>query len=178
MHLVYQFFWSQDQHTKPCKPKWFFLVSTLWNINTNIFCQLLECVLTYWTAWKHSIQLKTSNKNLIYFLLLMFFLFYRFCILTLDEMQLSKWIFYDRKSDSVVGYGTYGKSQNVIASKALVIMLRSLTVRWKQIIGYHFTHSLTGDDIKRLILNVIQDVYLQTGYQVKTKYNKQLLINI
>lgn len=84
----------------------------------------------------------------------------------MDEIQLTKRIFYDKKSD-LIGYGTFGKSLGQVASKALVIMLRSINFQWEQIVGYHFTGSLLGKDIKQLITTSIEDIYLQTGFQVE-----------
>lgn len=94
----------------------------------------------------------------------------RLCGIGMDEMSLTPAKTYDIKSDSFIGDvtlpGHTGK-----ASKALVIMLVGLQLRWKQIVCYHFTGDcINGEVFKPLLLEVITKAH-EVGLKVMFNVN-------
>ena len=64
------------------------------------------------------------------------------CSLVLDEMSITPGSQWDVKSDSFIGAITLGSpeaSRGTKATKCLVFLLAGLSVRWKQVVYYHFT---------------------------------------
>ena len=62
------------------------------------------------------------------------------CSLVLDEMSITPSRQWDVKSDSFIGSVTLGNvTSPAKATKCLAIMLAGLSVRWKQVVCYHFT---------------------------------------
>lgn len=103
------------------------------------------------------------------FQLLELFTFFRYCILALDEISITPRIFYDKNLDTVSGFGTFGSSREKLAKHSLVFMLRNLTSKWKQAIGYHLTHALNATEVRELIADIIKNVYYKTKFQVYHK---------
>ena len=64
------------------------------------------------------------------------------CSLVLDEMSITPGCQWDVKSDSFIGAITLGSQEaarGTKATKCLVFLLAGLSVRWKQVVYYHFT---------------------------------------
>ena len=62
------------------------------------------------------------------------------CSLVMDEMSITPGRQWDVKSDSFIGSVTLGDSTNAgKATKVLAILLAGISVRWKQVVYYHFT---------------------------------------
>ena len=68
------------------------------------------------------------------------------CVLSLDEVQVRKCIQFDKGLNSFIGYVSeeiYPKQLNdpahQLAIHVLVFMIRGISMRWKQVIGYFFT---------------------------------------
>lgn len=60
----------------------------------------------------------------------------RQCSLVFDEMAVKCYLSYNKHQDKVVGLTDDGK----MANEALVFMIRGLSMKWKQAVGYFFTH--------------------------------------
>ena len=70
------------------------------------------------------------------------------CSLVLDEMSITPGCQWDVKSDSFIGSVTIGEgSSGIRATKCLAFILAGISVRWKQVVCYHFT----GEKIALLI---------------------------
>lgn len=94
----------------------------------------------------------------------------RLCILSLDEMEVTEKKEYDKGSNAVVGNVTLGNT-NAMANKLLLLVVRGVTMKWKQIIGWHLTdgHSATGVQLSDFINQGIVMVE-SAGYRVKGTY--------
>ena len=85
------------------------------------------------------------------------------CVLSLDEVQVRKCIQYDKGLNSFIGYVSeeiYPKQLNdpthQLATHVLVFMIRGISMRWKQVIGYFFTgDSVTGPTLWSLVKKTI-----------------------
>lgn len=76
----------------------------------------------------------------------------RLCILSLDEMEVTEKKEYDKGTKVVIGNATIGNT-DAMAKKLLLLVARGITVKWKQIIGWHLTdgHSATGIQLSDFI---------------------------
>ena len=64
------------------------------------------------------------------------------CSLVLDEMSITPGSQWDVKSDSFIGNVTLGSDKETTSTKAtkcLAFMVAGISVRWKQVVYYHFT---------------------------------------
>ena len=93
----------------------------------------------------------------------------RQCALVFDEMAIKSGISYDRRNDAIEGmedFGTMGKTKNM-ANTALVFMIRGLSQKWKQCIGYFLSAGpLSSKTLKQLTLEAI-DKLSEVGLNVK-----------
>jgi len=77
----------------------------------------------------------------------------RHCVVVIDEMSLRSQLTYDKNLDRIIGYTDEG----LIATHALVFMVRGLRAKWKQSIGFFFTHNtIATSTLSRLITECIQ----------------------
>ena len=62
----------------------------------------------------------------------------KLCTLCMDEISLKTNLFYDISKDRIVGLEDYGSGTrtNKVANSALVLLLRSISGKWKQPLGY------------------------------------------
>ena len=62
----------------------------------------------------------------------------KLCTLCMDEISLKSNLFYDISKDRIVGLEDYGSGTrtNKVANSALVLLLRSISGKWKQPLGY------------------------------------------
>ena len=92
----------------------------------------------------------------------------RDCVLMLDEMAIRKCLEYDNGLRSFVGHiskevhrPTRDKSSDsslLLASHALVVMIRGLSTNWKQVVAYY----LTGDSVEGSVLwNLVTQIIVQ-----------------
>eukprot|EP00745_Piridium_sociabile_P013933 TRINITY_DN20534_c0_g2_i1.p1 TRINITY_DN20534_c0_g2~~TRINITY_DN20534_c0_g2_i1.p1 ORF type:complete len:764 (-),score=172.59 TRINITY_DN20534_c0_g2_i1:134-2425(-) len=81
--------------------------------------------------------------------------------LSLDGMALTKSITYDKHKDKLVGFvncGEYRKTTD-IADQGVVVMIRGLTLKWKQVLGYFVTkHNLAGPTLQSIIADAVKSV--------------------
>lgn len=92
----------------------------------------------------------------------------RDCVLMLDEMSVKKCLEYDKGLRSFVGCVTDtvkpahccdANSNLALANHALVLMVRGLTTKWKQVVAYYLTgDSVDGSVLWNLVKNVIVDL--------------------
>lgn len=75
---------------------------------------------------KHKVQSMDNNDN--------------FCVLSVDEMEVSKQLSYDKNSTETFGLVTLG-NDNMLGGKLLLVIIRGLKNKWKQVIGCHLTDS-------------------------------------
>lgn len=80
----------------------------------------------------------------------------RNCILSFDEMAITKNISYDNSLDQFIGFS--GRNPNLVASSALVFLLKGLKESWKQIVGYFFTFNETADSLQQNIEEVLGEL--------------------
>jgi hypothetical protein len=89
--------------------------------------------------------------------------------LSLDGMTITPGLQYKPHSDTLLGYvdyGYYGQEQKV-ADQGIVMMVRGLTLRWKQVIGYCLVaHNLPFDAPSAMIADAIQSLK-ESGFTVK-----------
>ena len=58
------------------------------------------------------------------------------CTLCIDELSFKTNLFYDVKNDRIVENFGCGTRTNKVANQALVLLLRSISGKWKQLLGY------------------------------------------
>jgi hypothetical protein len=66
----------------------------------------------------------------------------RLCTLCMDEISLKTNLFYSVPADKIIGLEDYGGSYRTdkVATSALVIIIRSISGKWKQPIGYYLVN--------------------------------------
>lgn len=84
----------------------------------------------------------------------------RLCVLSFDEMAIRPSIHYASRKDTIIGYqddvSVTDNSQIKVATNALVFMVRGLSTKWKQILGYFLVHrSMPGKSLKTLVVSCI-----------------------
>lgn len=88
--------------------------------------------------------------------------------LALDGMKLRPGLTYDKHKDQLLGYedfGCFGNSFS-IADEAVVLMVRGLSLRWKQIIGYYAAfHSIKSQTLASIISGAVKEI-TNAGYVV------------
>lgn len=94
----------------------------------------------------------------------------RDCVLMLDEMAVRKCLEYDKGLRSLVGGVSPDVCKSsrecgavpdvVLASHALVVMIRGLTTNWKQVVAYYLTgDSVEGNTLWHVVKSVIVELY-------------------
>lgn len=94
----------------------------------------------------------------------------KFCVLIFDEMSIKSSLHYNAKTDTIMGFLNYGgknlTNKNVLATHALVFMIRGLCKQWKQPFGYFLTgNSIPSSDFKCLLLEAI-DLVTNAGFKI------------
>ena len=85
------------------------------------------------------------------------------CVLSLDEVQVRKCIQFDKGLSSFIGHVSkeinpeqLTDPTHQLATHVLVFMIRGISMRWKQVIGYFFTgDSVTGSTLWSLVKKTI-----------------------
>ena len=83
----------------------------------------------------------------------------KICVLLLDEMSLKSALSYDAANDVIVGFEDYGHlgTGKELANSALVFMVKGISAKWKQPIGYFLSHNTTSaDKLKSLVVSAIE----------------------
>lgn len=83
----------------------------------------------------------------------------RHCVLMFDEMSLQAHLHFNRSADEIEGFVDMGTNHktNIIADHGLVFMVKGITRKWKQALGYVFTSgSVNTIDLVRLLKDVIK----------------------
>lgn len=92
----------------------------------------------------------------------------KLCAIIFDEMKLKSHLYYNQKSDRILGFEDFASRQTErIADQAFVVMLKGIIKNWKQPIGYLLSHKCTPSDV---IENLIKDAIKQLseiGLEVK-----------
>ena len=93
----------------------------------------------------------------------------RQCALIFDEMSIKQFLTYNRQFDFVEGFqdlGFVGKSK-FVANHAMAFMVRGLSSKWKQTIGYFLSSGpVSGENLQTLIKDAI-DRLTSVGLSVK-----------
>lgn len=88
--------------------------------------------------------------------------------LSLDGMTVTKALSYNHNKDELVGFvncGEYHRSDD-IADQAIVLMIRGLTLNWKQVIGYFIAkHNLATQTLQAIISDAVSTL-TQIGLHV------------
>ncbi|GFN93250.1 transposable element p transposase [Plakobranchus ocellatus] len=82
---------------------------------------------------------------------------------SLDGMAVREGISYQKHSDTLVGFADYGSQEesntNIPADQGVVLMIRGLTLRWKQVIGYYLTrHNISTCTLKNIIFDAVKQL--------------------
>lgn len=79
--------------------------------------------------------------------------------IVIDEMAIKQGVTLDRGRDLLEGFAETPERENVLANHALVFMVRGLSEKWKQPIGY-FTSSgpMKGSEMKNLLFDCIEKI--------------------
>ena len=83
------------------------------------------------------------------------------CIISFDEMALKTHLFYQSKTDELVGLEDYGNGTktNNLATSAIVFMARGLIDNWKQPLAYFLVNeSCSSDKVHEKLVEVIDKV--------------------
>jgi hypothetical protein len=94
---------------------------------------------------------------------------HKICNLSLDEMELKEALEYDKGQQSIIGYCTMGDTE-VRSNKLLALVARGITLKWKQVIGWHFTSdkkskSPTGKELLEFVYQGVKELE-NAGYEV------------
>ena len=85
----------------------------------------------------------------------------RQCVLIFDEMSIKSGLSYERSHDQIEGLedlGSIGKTKNM-ANSAIVFMIRGLSNKWKQCIGYFLSSGpISSKSLHVLVLQAIDKV--------------------
>lgn len=63
----------------------------------------------------------------------------KFCVLSCDEFLINEQLDYDKSSGVFIGYVSLGDDESLVGQKMLLVVVRGVKNRWKQIIGCHVT---------------------------------------
>ena len=99
----------------------------------------------------------------------------KLCAIVMDEMSIKESIAYNAGRDEVEGFEDYGMlgKTTYIANHALAFMVRGLTVKWKQPIGYFLSSGpVDGKTLMSLLLEAI-DRIVAIGLEVKIVLSDQ-----
>ncbi|CAK1601293.1 unnamed protein product [Parnassius mnemosyne] len=90
------------------------------------------------------------------------------CVLCMDEMSLKLNLSYNSKEDKILGlHEVDGQQQPVAAGYAFTLMLRGITSKWKQPIGFSFISSSKIDDqLKTWIIATVKRL-LELGFNIR-----------
>jgi len=93
----------------------------------------------------------------------------KLCVLTFDEMSVKTALRYDTVSDQFVGLEDYGNGcrGHGLASQALVVMIRGLTSKWKQAVGYYLACGGTKSSMLQSIVSNSIDLVTKAGGCIK-----------
>ena len=81
----------------------------------------------------------------------------RHCVITFDEMSLKTELCYDRASDSVTGLVELPEKRLKPCNQALVFMVKGVSIKWKQTVGFFYASNATGAaDLSRLLMILIR----------------------
>jgi len=98
----------------------------------------------------------------------------RQCSLVFDEMSLKSALTYSKSSDRVIGHTNNGQ----LATHALVFMVRGLSSKWKQALGYFLTHNtVAAEQLAELLVSCIELLY-SVGLCVRAVVCDQAATNI
>ena len=78
----------------------------------------------------------------------------KFCALLMDEISLKSHLYYDAAKDSLVGLEDYGgeATSGLVATSALVLMVRGILLNWKQAVAYYlFKESCKSGQLMSII---------------------------
>ena len=90
----------------------------------------------------------------------------KMCALVIDEMTIKEGEEYYRHTDEFVGKITIPKESKELANHAVAYVLRGLTSKWKQTVGFDFTgYSTDGKVMKDVIYKIIKK-YSEIGIEV------------
>ena len=87
----------------------------------------------------------------------------------MDEMAIKKAFLYNAGMDALEGFEDFGRlgKTKFVANHALVFMVRRLTSKWKQPVGYFLSSGpMTGAAMKELLCECIEKV-TKVGLNVK-----------
>lgn len=103
----------------------------------------------------------------------------RVCIVTFDEVSLSRHLQYDKENDKIIGFEDFGdRRSEKFADHSLVYMLRGIHTGWKIPIFYAFCDALTRRaDLTRCFKRVVQAISA-AGFKVVAAVCDQLGTNV
>lgn len=85
----------------------------------------------------------------------------RECLLLIDELSITPGLHYDMKSDKIKGFTSFytrcDKKKN-LAKHGLVFMIKGISEKWRQAIGFYLTRNLTADRLESVLINTIKKI--------------------
>ena len=99
----------------------------------------------------------------------------RLYAVVMDEMAIKEALLYNAEMDALEGFEDFGRlgKTKFVANHALVFMVRGLTSKWKQPVGYFLSSGpMTGATMKELLCECIQKV-TDVGLNVKVLIGDQ-----
>ena len=84
----------------------------------------------------------------------------KMCSLLIDEMSLKERLYYNQNTDCIDGFECLGSTQNpFVANHSSVFMVRGLTRKWKQSIGYFLSSGpVKATSLKTLVIEAIREI--------------------
>lgn len=84
----------------------------------------------------------------------------RFCVVSCDEMLINEQLDYDKSTGAFIGNVTLGNDTNLVGQKVLLVIVRGVKNRWKQIVGCHVTRKerMEPELFGQFLLDCIQSV--------------------
>lgn len=85
----------------------------------------------------------------------------KLCTLCMDEISLKTHLYYDNSRDRIIGLEDFGDGirSNKLANSGFVLLLRSISGKWKQPIGYALVNgACPTDEMERIMKDAIEKV--------------------
>lgn len=76
----------------------------------------------------------------------------KFCMLSMDEMEISKQLAYNKSERTTVGHITL-PAGTTIGTKLLIVLVRGIKQNWKQVIAAHVTNGSAEDEVLRQFID-------------------------
>lgn len=81
------------------------------------------------------------------------------CILCCDEMSIKRFLFYNRKMDSIIGFHHSVNSKSDVPANNALILARGINSNWKQPVAYFFvSDSCPVSDLREMLHTIVNNL--------------------